>query len=272
MTARKRRMIALVLIILAAASIVFALSVDAMRVNGPAISVLDQQQKNVEKMTAATAVIATGLAAVPGEATTPMADKLIDLSGYLVFVLCAVFLEKYLILVIWYLSLAVLIPIAFVMLAIYLFGNVELLKRLGTKFLVFAIAIGLAIPASVGITCLMDKTSDYLSVQQRVEKIEQNSDANAGVTKSNESKSLIGKIKAAVGGSASSLTSSAKKWIQKGENAFNNTIEAIALMIVTSCVLPILTFLFFIWLLKSLFSININLRVPKLRHGSETEE
>ena len=98
MTVKRRRIAAVVLLVLAAASIVFALKADVMEINGPVIKVLDEQQTNVEKMTAATAVIATALAAVPGDVTTPVANKLIDLSGYLVFVLCAVFLEKYLIL------------------------------------------------------------------------------------------------------------------------------------------------------------------------------
>ena len=270
MTVDKKRMIAMVLLLLAAASIVFALKADAMKINGPVIKVLDEQQTNVEKMTAATAVIATGLAAVPGDMTTPVANKLIDLSGYLVFVLCAVFLEKYLILIIWYLSLAILIPLSLAMMALTMFSSRgERIRKLAVKFLVFAVAIGIAIPASVGISCLMEKTSSYLSVNQRVESIENSSKASSEVESTTESKSLIGRIKSNLSSSTGTLTSSARKWIEKGENAFNDMIEAIALMMITSCVLPILTLMFFIWLLKSLFSINLALPKPgkQIRRG-----
>jgi len=268
MTVKRRRIAAVVLLVLAAASIVFALKADVMEINGPVIKVLDEQQTNVEKMTAATAVIATALAAVPGDVTTPVANKLIDLSGYLVFVLCAVFLEKYLILIIWYLSLAILIPLSLIMLAVCISsGRADVLRKLAVKFLVFAMAIGIAIPASVGVSCLMEKTSDYLSVEQRVDSIETSSKADAAVSGTTESKSFFGKIKSALSSGTDTLTSGAQKWIEKGETAFNNMVEAIALMIITSCVLPILTLLFFIWLLKSLFSINIALPRPKVNKG-----
>ena len=37
----------------------------------------------------------------------------------------------------------------------------------------------------------------------------------------------------------------------------NNFIEALAVMLVTSCVIPILVILFFVWLIKLLFAVEL---------------
>lgn len=43
------------------------------------------------------------------------------------------------------------------------------------------------------------------------------------------------------------------------KDTLNNFLEAIAVMIVTTCVIPIVTMLFFIWASKSILGVNINL-------------
>ena len=120
-----------------------------MEVNKNIVTVLDQQRGDVEKMTVTSVAIATGLAVIPGDATTPAANKMADLSGYLLFVLCAIILEKYLLMIIWYLSLAGLIPIALVMFAIYLARGSEMVKKVAIKLFVFGIAIMMREAASI---------------------------------------------------------------------------------------------------------------------------
>ena len=49
--------------------------------------------------------------------------------------------------------------------------------------------------------------------------------------------------------------------LKKGENLLNRFIEAIAVMMVTSCLIPIAVLLFTLWFIRMLFGIQIN--VPK---------
>ena len=58
------------------------------------IEALDEKKADVLKLTASSAAAATALAAVPGDATTPVANKLADLTSYFLIVLMVVFLEK----------------------------------------------------------------------------------------------------------------------------------------------------------------------------------
>lgn len=257
MTARKKRIVALILIALAVVSVVFSLKVDAMKVNKPVISVLDDQKKDAETLTVSTTLIASAVALVPGDATNPIADKLIDVSGYLMLVVCGVFLEKYLLMLMWYFGFTILIPIGLIMLAGFYLAGWETLRRFGVKLLIFAIAAGIAIPASVGMACVLEKTND-MSVKQRIAKVEEVRQ-DASVIKSGSNSSGISAL---FDSGKSKVAHTAKYWAEKCKATINNVIETIAIMIITSCVLPILTLLFFIWLLKALFGIMIKPKFP----------
>lgn len=43
------------------------------------------------------------------------------------------------------------------------------------------------------------------------------------------------------------------------ENVLNNFIEALAILLVTSCLIPILVLVFFVWLVKMLLGLNIDI-------------
>lgn len=54
------------------------------------------------------------------------------------------------------------------------------------------------------------------------------------------------------------ITGNANEILKKFENTVSSFIEAIAVMIVTSCLIPIGVLFFFLWLVKLIFSINVN--------------
>ena len=43
------------------------------------------------------------------------------------------------------------------------------------------------------------------------------------------------------------------------ENVLNNFIEALAILLVTSCLIPLLVLIFFVWLVKMLLGLNIDI-------------
>ena len=61
------------------------------------IASLDEKKATVLELTAATTATSALITLLPGDIGTPIAEKVADLSGYLLIVLCAVFLEKYLV-------------------------------------------------------------------------------------------------------------------------------------------------------------------------------
>ena len=49
--------------------------------------------------------------------------------------------------------------------------------------------------------------------------------------------------------------------VKKGEKALSNFIDAIAVLLITSCAIPVIVLLFLIWIIKMIFGINIS--IPK---------
>lgn len=54
------------------------------------------------------------------------------------------------------------------------------------------------------------------------------------------------------------MTEGVTSTIEKIENILSNFVEAIAIMIVTSCLIPLAVLLVFVWFIKFMFGVNIN--------------
>ena len=220
------------------------------------IEALDEKKSDVLKLTAATAAASTALAAIPGDATTPVANKLADLTSYFLVILMVVFLEKYLVTLTGYAAFSVLIPAACVLLAVGICLNRNFLKILAAKIAVFAVVIFTIIPVSMNISSIIEETYD-VSMETTIQEAEDITDEIGESTDSdgNIIEQALSKIKDGVTG----LLEKGETLL--GETLLNHFIETIAVMLVTACVIPILVLLFMIWFVQMLFGIKVN--VPK---------
>ena len=75
---------------------------------------------------------------------------------------------------------------------------------------------------------------------------------------------ILGRIRATTGGLA-----------ERAADTLNRFVEAMAVLIVTSCVIPILVLLFFVWVIKQLTGVDVRDFVPRRRaprlHDDEEE-
>ena len=64
--------------------------------------------------------------------------------------------------------------------------------------------------------------------------------------------------------------------MEKASRTVNRFLEALAVMLVTSCVIPVLVLLFFVWFVKAMFSAPLlsppALPAGKAQTAKETEE
>ncbi len=74
------------------------------------IASLDEKKQTVMELTAASTVTSALITLLPGDTATPIAEKMADVSGYLLVVLCAIYLEKYLVTITGYVAFTYLIP------------------------------------------------------------------------------------------------------------------------------------------------------------------
>ena len=132
------------------------------------IASLDEKNATVLELTAAAAAASAAITLIPGDTATPIADKLADLSTHFLIVLCAIFLEKYLLTLTGYAAFNLLIPLACLLYIIHLFFGMDILKSLGRKLFLFGLVIVLVIPVSIQLSNLIESTYQT-SIQNTIE-------------------------------------------------------------------------------------------------------
>lgn len=89
-----------------------------MKINAHAIQSLDDKKTTTLELTAAATAASAAITLIPGDAGTPIADKLADLSSYFLIVVCAIYLEKYLVTITGLAAFKLLIPIGCILLSL----------------------------------------------------------------------------------------------------------------------------------------------------------
>lgn len=218
------------------------------------ISSIDSNINTVLKLTAASTVTSAGVSALPGDTATPIADKLADFSEYFLFILCVLYAEKYMLTVIGAAAFYIIIPIACVGLAASQFVWPELLRRTGYKLVAFALVIFLTVPASIMVGDKIHETYRE-NIDRTISAAERFSEDATEFSEATE--------QSAIQAFFTSVTDTSRELLNTASNILNNFIEAIAVMIVTSCVIPIFVLIFFIWIIK-LFT-GVPMQVPVYR-------
>ena len=290
---RKKRIAAVVLLLVAILSVtVIGKYASAPENHQKTIASLDEKKQTVMELTAASTVTSALITLLPGDTATPIAEKMADVSGYLLIVLCAIYLENYLVTITGYVAFTYLIPAACVLWILNLFFANATVRKLAAKLAVFGIAIFLVVPASVKISDLIGDTyqaqieatiEDAKSTQNILENSDPGNDtgeaeigtgtteaatANTQEKTNSESgsvsnifdwaKDAFSSAKDSVANVVENVTISTEELVQKVENSLNHFIEAVAVMIITSCVIPMLVLLLFFWMVKIVLDVDLS--------------
>ena len=230
------------------------------------IEVIDQKKGNVLALTTSCVALSAGITALPGDTGTPVAEQLAQLSGNLGIVLAVLYLEKYLLTILWSVGLGILIPFALVLFAVSLgihgrWSTSAVLRRVATRVLVVAV-IGMAlVPASVWVSQKVDETYQ-VSIEQTEQKATEASKTSS--TKSEkksettENKNVLEQLTDGASSLLTSVTDSAKSMTDEVVQQVTDLIEGVIVMIVTSCVIPLLVLAAFLWLGHTLLGIDIS--------------
>lgn len=247
-----KKLLLIVLPVFLAILSAFAVSgyASSAEVHAETIEYLDEKKTTVLELTAASAAVSSAITLIPGDTGTPIAQELADLSSKFLIVLCAIFLEKYLVTATGYVVFRFVLPIALLMLAAAELIGMDSLRRLSAKLCCFGILIFMVVPFSVKISGFVEETySD--SIQAAIENAEQTTleieEQTDGQEEEQEEKGLVSGLVSKVTGGISDAVAGL---VKKAETVLNNFMEALAVMLVTSCMIPILTLLGFVWIMK----------------------
>ena len=271
---QKKILFALIPIVIALLSFfVIARFTSSTEFNAKTIQSLDDKKTIVMELAAASTAASAAITLIPGDVGTPIANKLADLSSYFLIVFSAIYLEKYLVTITGYAAFKILVPIACVFFSGYLLWRKEILRVVAQKFLLFGLAVYLVIPASVKVADMIETTyassieSTIETAKQTTDEIESETGESGQVDdKSSNEKSQSDSdsdSKENAGGFFSGLFNKVQEGVSTAtanvENVLNNFIEALAILLVTSCLIPILVLIFFVWLVKMLLGLNIDI-------------
>jgi hypothetical protein len=185
------------------------------------------------------AATAATLSLLPGDMCTPIAEQLAELAKYFLLILSALYLEKFLIVISGFITFAFFIPASLVIQCGRVLFNKKNWSMLAAKVAFLGIVLFLIVPASV-------RLSDMV-YQTQAEKV------NAAVEEYN-SLDIEGE---AEDGLFDKITSIASDTMDKVTKFLSSLLESLAVMLVTSCIIPILVFVFLVWLVKTVFASNV---------------
>lgn len=229
------------------------------------IEVIDAKKNNVLALTTSTIALSAAISALPDDTGTPVAEQLTQLSGNLGIVLAVLYLEKYLLTILGFLSFGVLGPVAFVLLAASLLAHGRLstghtLFTLGIRVLLVGIIAIAVVPASVWVTQRIDET-----YQTSISQAEPGEGAGGSAEESEpaggesqENKNFWDSIASGAAQLVSNLKDGVKSVTDNLVKQVTNLIEGAIVMIVTSCLVPLLVLAVFLWMGHSLMGIDVS--------------
>lgn len=250
-------------------AIVLSCTVVGDRLTDPAayshtIEVLDHNRAAVLGLSAAAAATSGAVTALPDDICTPLAEEISEFTAWFLMILGVIYLEKYLLTILGTVACYLLIPAGCGALLIHSIFGRESLRRLGWKLVIFALALVLVVPTSVWVSDQINAIYD-----QSIETTLQ----SAGTVTEN----LIGQLEGAEGENTSVIDEaasilgnpggSAAGVIGKFKNVLNRFVEATAVLIVTTCLIPLLVILFFGWIAKTLWGVQLVVPLPPVRPG-----
>jgi len=218
--------------------------------NSEAIEYLDEVKLKAAEVTAATATVATILAVAPGDSTTPIANQIANMGIYMVIIVALIVFEKYLLTSLEFIAIKWIASVGLILLGMGIL-SVKSRKELinfGAKLLIFAIVISLIIPFSTTIGSKI-----YSTQKESVDILLADSEEFEAMkieTKEDHSGNFVNRI-------VSKVENTAAAWKAKAKNTLNRFIDAIAVLIITTCLIPLFVLFGAVWAINLLFGIEI---------------
>jgi len=137
------------------------------------IIALDKSRSKVMELAAAAVASSSAITLLPGDVGTPIAQELADMSKYFLIVLCAIYLEKFLLTVTGFIAFKYIIPVACLLFIVFIASNEKIFAKIATKLFLFALVISFTIPISVNIARMIE--SNYASsIQSTLDSAKEN--------------------------------------------------------------------------------------------------
>ena len=219
---------------------------------------LEESQNTIMKFSGTTIATSLSLSALPNDFASPLASTVSDLNTYFIFIFAVLFVEKLVVIEGIKIALVWMIPAACILYIAAILTSKEMFKNFAKKLLILGISIIMVIPISTHFTETV--CADYLTyVDETIEEADAGANKiNELMAEENEDATVFDKLTDAF----KTAIRDVNDLLAYFKNVVKKCVNSVAVMIVTTFVLPMLTMLLFRWLLTELFALH--LPVPKV--------
>ena len=209
------------------------------------LETIDGQKQQAIGLSVAIAGSSTALSTLPDDMASPIAEELADLSFPLFLIVCFLYLEKFLLTTFGWVSGSFLIPGTLLMAAGFIAFLKETYLVWAKKLFILTLAFMLVIPVGAKVSALIEETFAE-SINQTYHAASHLSDASTEEESSNAFFSFI-----------SGLKDNVMSLVDTAKNMLNTFVDAIAVLLITSCIIPVLTAFVFIQLINKAMNTEI---------------
>ncbi len=216
---------------------------------------IDEKVSTTLKLTASATAASAGITAIPDDIGTPIAERLADFSEYGFLILCVLYAEKYLLTVLGEAVFRWILPVVCILYSLTFFIRTKKMPTMLLKIAFVSLALFAVIPLSIRVS---DKIYDtyQTSIDSTISQAEELTDETSLLEEAGENESALKAVYDFLKTSASGIA-------DKGARLVNRFIESMAVMVVTSCIIPLLVLFFSLWVIKQLLGVDIPL--PRMR-------
>lgn len=215
---------------------------------------LDECEKTVGRFAVATITTSVAITFLPDDIGSSIAESLTELDTIFVIILVAIYLEK---LILTYGTAVVfqgLVPIICLLFAINVFIKNNTLKTFTLKLVALSVMVLLVIPCGTKVSDVvcnnyMEYVNDVINETETKSK-----SVSEIITTTDDEQSVLEKISNAFKTAVSSMND----MIEYFKGVIKKCITAVSILILSSCVIPILTLVLMVWIVKQLFNISWN--------------
>ena len=211
---------------------------------------LDNKMGNATMLSLGATSASLVVTLLPDDAGTPIANELADFTGYLLLVMSAIFLERFLLTTIGFISSSIILPLACIFAGLAIWAkpaNKMKLKEYAFRLAIFGICIVLIIPAGCICGREIEKANEH-SIQMAIHDAENANEIVKSIPAEEQGKNIFDKV----GDFFSNLWDSATEAYEWAKTVLSNFMSSIAVMMVTTIAIPVLMLFSFLWLVHFL--------------------
>lgn len=237
------------------------------------IAELNEKSADVAKMSVATLGMSTLIAAVPGDSTTPIANYLVDLNSWLLIIMMVLTLEKYLLTIIGKAVFWLIIPIGLALIGMSIPPKSRSLKIRGFNILLAGFLIWAIVPTGMMVSRDIERTYGFSvsdvaneteNIQNKATEIEESDDSEDSDDKEDENiiSGFISKAKDAV---EDVVINPLEEKVAQAKKMVDTVVNAIIVLVITSCVIPLFTLIAFLLLIKVTLHLDLLGEIDSVR-------